>query len=91
MKNTNIEVIEDNAGGLHGKRIMKTYAIDVTAYRRVLVQAENEEEAREIASNECTTGIGDWDVDEWRVFKELKDEKELEAQKRCGAVEVDDW
>lgn len=71
---------------------MKTFQVLVTAYRTVLIQVEDDEgmqEAAETASENCTSFS--WEIDEWKVEKELTSPEQILNSKRHGAVDMDDF
>lgn len=59
----------------------KNYEVLLTAYATVVVlEAESEEKAIEYAMDAVTRG--DFEIDEMKVERELKTERELESAKR---------
>lgn len=70
---------------------MPRYEVLLKAYRSVLVEADDEEDAFEIVQEECVTGISDWDIDDITIEQEIKSDQEYEVAKRSGATPIEDW
>ena len=68
---------------------MKTFEVLITAYRTVIVNAEDKDEAEEIASEECTSSR--WEIDAWNVEQELDTLAKVASAKRAGAIMIDNW
>ena len=68
---------------------LKTFEVLITAYKTVIVEASSEDEAMEIASEECTSS--DWEADRWSIEKELKTANDIDQAKRSGAIPIEDW
>lgn len=59
---------------------MKTFEIHVTAYTSLVVQAKDEAEALEIASEDCDIHQpSGWEIDDWSIARELTEERAVEA------------
>lgn len=67
----------------------RIFEVSIKAYRSVIVEAEDEDDALDIVGDECTDS--NWEIDEWRVENELKTEKDIKQAKECGAVDLDNW
>lgn len=68
---------------------MKTFRVLVTAYRQVIVKAENAEDAEHFVFTECTGE--DWTIERAQVDEELKTAREIARCKARGAVDMRDW
>lgn len=68
---------------------MKTFEVLVTGLRTVLVEAEDADEAAEIASEECTSL--EWDIQDWVVERELRTPDEIASARRHGSVLLRNW
>lgn len=66
---------------------MKTYLISITAYRRVIAEADDEDSALEKVSDELM--MGDWELGDSRVEKELTEAKKSSSI-RHGAKLLED-
>lgn len=68
---------------------MKKFEILVTAYRAVIIEAEDKEDAMEIDAEECRDF--DWEIDAWNIERELETEDAVKASLRHGAKLLEDW
>ena len=62
---------------------MKTYEVLVKAYTTVIVNADNDEHALEIAAEHSDlSSPSGWEIDEWTVERELKTPEDVERHIR---------
>ncbi len=64
---------------------MKTFEVLIKAYTFVVVQAEDEERATEIASD-TVDSLSGWELESWEVEEEFKDQRRIER-----AIETSPW
>lgn len=67
---------------------MKTFEVVMKAYKTVIVEANDAEEAERIASEECTSSS--WEIESWQA-EELLRSHDIKVAKQHGATTVENW
>ncbi len=67
---------------------MKTYLVLLTAYRTIIVRAENKEGAEDVAGEIIGALDGDWEIEDWKCEQELTDDFNIGNSIRHGAEDL---
>ena len=67
----------------------RLFEVMVIGYKTVIVEADDSEEAMELASEECTSS--NWEIDEWKMEKEFQTREAANRAIAHGAVPIDRW
>ena len=67
---------------------MKTFNVLITAYKAVIINAEDKESAEQIASEECFST--EWETERWEA-EELESPEAIKRAQSHGAVLLNNW